>query len=105
MTLDARPISLDVVRRGGFDGAAVAALVNDAYRRHTFLEADRTSPEELLDELGEGELILATRGDEPVGCVMLRNSHGHTGLEGTLPDYRNAWTLYLGMAAVARKAQ
>jgi GNAT superfamily N-acetyltransferase len=55
----------------------LAALVNDVYavaeRGLWRAGMQRTTVDELADEIRAGEVIVATRGDEVVGCVRVRD--------------------------------
>lgn len=105
MNPKAAPINLRVVRRDAIDPAAVASLINDAYTKYPFMREPRTTPGRLLDELGDGELILAEDRGELAGCAIVCPSLDVHSTEGMPGDYRHASTLYLGLAAVSRKAQ
>jgi len=71
------------------DAANVARLVNAAFRpERFFIDADRTSPEKVLDLLQKGKFLLAEEAGTLVGCVYveLRGDRGYFGLLAVGPE-------------------
>jgi len=77
------------------DVAELAALINAAFRRHPVMESDRTSPEDLLDEVGAGEMLLIERDGQLVACAMVQPA-------SAMSEERNSQSdaFYFGLAAV-----
>jgi GNAT superfamily N-acetyltransferase len=65
------------------DVAAIAALVNAAFRpERFFIDADRTNPEKVAALLHKGKFILFFEGESLAGCVYAepRGERGYFGL-------------------------
>jgi GNAT superfamily N-acetyltransferase len=65
------------------DAAAIARLVNDAFRpERFFIDADRTDPDRVSDLLQKGRFLLLFDDQALVGCVYaeLRGERGYFGL-------------------------
>jgi GNAT superfamily N-acetyltransferase len=66
------------------DTAAIAWLVNDAFRpERFFIEADRTNPEKVAALLEKGKFLLLFEGKMLAGCVYAE-LHGDRGYFGLL---------------------
>ena len=71
------------------DAAAIASLVNDAFRSERFfIEADRTNPEKVAALLEKGKFLLLFEGEALAGCVYaeLRGDRGYFGLLAVDPN-------------------
>jgi predicted N-acetyltransferase YhbS len=96
-------VQLELKPASAIDAAAVASLVNAAFRRYAILTADRTSAEALLDEAGDtGEFIHAYNGERLVGSAMVQPA---TATFANAPQYLQSaidveGALYFGLAAV-----
>jgi len=65
------------------DAAAIARLVNDAFRpERFFIDADRTNPEKVAALLRQGKFLLLFEENALTGCVYteLRGERGYFGL-------------------------
>ena len=69
---------------GAADAEAVARIVNQAYEvERFFVLGDRTSSQDVLAHVRRGILLVATEGEETVGCVHAE-IHGDRGSFGML---------------------
>ena len=65
------------------DAAAIAALVNAAFKvERFFIDGDRISPEKVREMMRRGKFMLAEDGDAMIACVYveLRGQRGYFGL-------------------------
>ena len=104
MNVESVPLTLRLARADQVDPGGLAELMNDAYRKYSFMTVDRTSAEVLGEEAAGGDFILAESGEEMTGCAFVRPSLQGEWWEGAA-DHRHAGALYFGLAAVARNAQ
>lgn len=104
MTVHQGLLTLRLAPPSEADPVALAALINDAYKKYPFMRESRTSPDGLAAELVGGHLILAAEESAIVGCALVRPSLDGDWLEGT-GDHRHAGSFYFGLAAVARAVQ
>jgi predicted N-acetyltransferase YhbS len=77
------PDSLQIRSPKSADAAAIARLVNDAFRSERFFAtADRTDPQKVAALLHQGEFLMMFDDGELVGCVYteLRGERGYFGL-------------------------
>lgn len=71
------------------DAAAIAALVNAAFRpERFFIEADRTNPEKVTGLQQKGKFLVFFEGDAMAGCVYteVRGECGYFGLLAVDPE-------------------
>lgn len=104
MTVQERPLSVRLAPPSEADPVALAALINDAYKKYPFMRESRTSPDGLEAEMVGGDLILASEASGLLGCALVRPSLDGDWLEGT-EDHRHPGSFYFGLAAVSRVAQ
>jgi GNAT superfamily N-acetyltransferase len=81
---------LPLRQAGPDDAPAVAALINEAYLVESFfVEGDRTSPGEVLEDLGTGQFLLATTSASGLAAcvyVELSGERGYFGLLAVRPS-------------------
>ena len=104
MADDAGCLELKLRALSEIDPVAVATLINAAFRRYPIMSGDRTSPEDLPDEVGPAaEFLQLTRGSALVGTAMIKPA-ADAGLEDRALWARSGQALddalYFGLAAV-----
>ena len=93
-------VQLRLAKRGQFDAAAVAGVVNGAFYLHAFMMADRTSAEGVMEELGAGEFILAEDDAGLVGTALLKPSRDARSDELDV-TVNEPYAMYIGLVCVA----
>lgn len=88
-------LTFRVVPVGECDANALAGLVNAAFHRYPIMEGDRTSPEDLLEEVGEGDMLVFEADGRPIACGMVQSL-----VQAKQDPSVAADTAYFGLAAV-----
>ena len=94
-------LKLQLVHASAVDVGRVAAVVNAAFAVYPFMGGDRTTAEEIAEEMGEsGEFILASEDGAIVGCAMIRPSLDVDWGVDSGAAINAADAVYLGLVAV-----